>query len=219
MHTSLKKVKKAKSVDKDDEPLHVGFLRNENERVNFGGNYDYMSRAYFISQDYENRGEKIRPTCKEMLDAYIPPLFLEKAKLAEIPIPSYYISNGFFEPPVIIDPINPFTLKGRVVLKQGRAKSIAKSLTRNFTYAICCQEIPEKGRVIYFRSVLGWSIQTKYRDLSKVVWDVFKIPLAKIRVIQLESGEMLLSDISPLFLEDLKKREKEYLEERVIWDN
>jgi hypothetical protein len=210
---------KAKSVDEDDEPLHVGFLRNENERVNFGGNYDYMSRAYFISQDYENRGERIKPTCKEMLDAYVPPLFLEKAKLADIPIPPYYISNGYFEPPAIIDPVNPFTLKGRVVLKPSRVKNITKSLTRNFTYAICCQEITEKSRVVYFRSVLGWSTQIKYRNISKIVWEVFNIPLAKIRVIQLESGEMLLSDISPLFLEDLKKREKQYLEDRVIWGN
>lgn len=219
MKTSSAKGIKLKDAIKEDEPLLVGSLENEENKINLGGNYDYMSRAYFISQDYENREEKIIPTCKEMLDAYVPPLFLEKAKLARIPIPQYYISNGFFEPPVIIDPVNPFTLKGRIVLKHGRAKSIAKSLTRNFTYAICCQEIPEKGKVVYFRSVIGWSTQAKYRYLSKVVWEVFHIPLAKIRVIQLENGEMLLSDISPLFLEDLKQREKQYLEDRITWDS
>lgn len=193
-------------------------LVDSNDLVNLAGNYDYLSDGYYLSQDKEIAGHAIRPTCKEMLDAYVPPLFLEKAKLAGVPVPDYYISNGYFEPPVIVDPINPFTLKGRIVWKPGKAKSIAKSLTRNFTYAICCQEIPEGSTITRFRSVLGWSMNARFRELSRVVWEQFGIPLARVRVIRNRNGQLLLSDISPLFLEDLGTRETRYLKERITWE-
>ncbi|MBU1864758.1 MAG: hypothetical protein KKH94_13965, partial [Candidatus Omnitrophica bacterium] len=107
----------------------------------------------------------------------------------------------------------------RVVLKSGRAKSIAKSLTRNFTYAVCCQEIPAESKIVYFRSVLGWAVQPRFRQLSSVVFEVFGVPLAKVRVIVTKSNQFLLSDISPLFMEDLGAREVGYLKERVLWDS
>ena len=202
-----------------DRNCNIAKLVDLGGLVNLAGNYDYLSDGYYLSQDYEIGGFSIRPSCKEMLDAYVPPLFLEKAKLAGVPVPEFYISNGYFEPPVIVDPINPFTLKGRVVLKSGRVKSIAKSLTRNFTYAVCCQEIPEGGKVVYFRSILGWTVQPRFRELSRIVWEVFGVPLAKVRVMRTKSNQFLLSDISPLFMEDLGVHEAGYLKERVSWDS
>lgn len=196
----------------------IGRLAEENTLVNLAGNYDYLSRAYYESQDRLLNGKNIVPTCQDMLDAYVPPLFLEKARMAKVPVPECYISNGYFEPPVIVDPINPFTLKGRMVLKPGRAKSIAKSLTRNFTYAICCQELPPGSRVSYFNSILGWCLKEKYLEQSGIVWEIFRIPVARVRVVKLQEGGILLSDISPLPLADLQSRELKYIEERVQWD-
>ncbi len=188
------------------------------ELVNLSGDYDYLSSGYYLSQDYENAGQEIRPSCKEILDAYIPPLCLEKAKLAGVAVPSFYISNGYFEPPVIVDPINPFTLKGRLVLRTSRAKSAAKSLTRNFTYAICCQEIPPGAKVRFFRAVLGWSAQPAFREVAAAVWEIFAIPLAMVRVLRTVEGTTLLSDIAPLDPRRLTRREAGYLQERVTWD-
>lgn len=196
----------------------VARLVHSNVLVNLAGNYDYLSDGYYLSQDFENQGREIRPSSKDMLDAYVAPLLLEKAKLAGLPVPEYCISNGYFEPPAIVDPVNPFMLRGRTVLRQGKVKSIAKSLTRNFTYAICCQAIPEGAKVGYFRSVLGWAVRPAYRDVSDAVWNVFGIPLAKVRVIRTHEGEVLLSDISPLFIEDLGVQESRYLKEHVTWD-
>ncbi|UCG63212.1 MAG: RimK-like ATPgrasp N-terminal domain-containing protein [Candidatus Zixiibacteriota bacterium] len=195
----------------------VGRLADYDGYVNLAGDYDYLSQAYYVSQDRLLSGELIVPSCQDMLDAYVSPLFLEKARLAGLPVPEYYISNGYIEPPVIVDPVNPFTLKGKVVLKASRAKSIAKSLTRNFTYAICCQELPEGSQVAYFKAVLGWCVGDEYREMARVIWDVFKIPLARIRVIKLADGGILLSDIAPLPFTELGKREMEYIKERVVW--
>ncbi|HOP06403.1 MAG TPA: RimK-like ATPgrasp N-terminal domain-containing protein [candidate division Zixibacteria bacterium] len=202
-----------------DRANHIARVDEREELINLGGNYDYLSRAYYVSRDLEHAGKPIRPNCRQMLDAYVPPLFLEKARLANVPIPEFYISNGFFEPPAIVDPINPFTLRGRVVMKPGRVKTISRSLTRNHTYAVCCQEIPPQARVIRFRAILGWTVSPSLREAAAMVWNVFSIPLATVRALKLEDGSVLLSDIAPLYLEDLKPREMHHLKERVKWVN
>jgi len=185
--------------------------------VNLAGDYDYLEEGYYVSQDYEFQGMSIRPTCKEMLDAYIQPLFLEKARLAGLQVPEYYVSNGYFEPPVVIDPINPFMIRSRVVMKKGRERSIAKSMTRNFTYAICCQEIPPGGRVQFFRAVMGWCGVPVYREMAAAIWNHFHIPLARVRVVLTEDGRVLASDVSHLTLESLRVREWACLQDRIEW--
>jgi len=211
------KAGRATAVSEKAESSYLCRMPDETALVNLGGDYDYLSRAYYISQDVENSGELVRPTCKEMIDAYVPPLFLEKAQLAGLEVPEYYISNGLFEAPAIVDPVNPFTLKGRTAMKPSRVKSIAKSLTRNYTYAVCCRPLPEESKIIRFRSILGWSLQAQYREASQVIWNVFSVPLGIVRLIQTKDGKLLFSDISPLPFEELSKREKKYIEERVSW--
>lgn len=196
---------------------YVAWFELGNCYVNLAGDYDYLEHSYYISLEYEHKGKHLLPTCKEMLDAYIPPIFIEKAQRAGVPVAEHYISNGYFEPPVIIDPVNPFMIKSRTILKPGREPAIAKSMTRNYTYAICCQKLPIDSQVKKFRSVLGWCSDPKFRKMSKIVWDVFHIPIATVRVIVPRTGKMLLSDISPLTLENLRAGEFEYLKENIRW--
>jgi hypothetical protein len=190
----------------------LGFL------VNLAGNYDYLEQPYYISQEYEYHNTEIHPSCKEMLDAYIPPIFLETARVAGLQVPEFYISNGYFEPPVIIDPINPFMIKSRIVNKTGREKAIAKSMTRNFTYAICCQEIPAGSKITKFRSVLGQSRKHLFEGISRQVWENFHIPLAIVRVIMTADDRILLSDISQLPFEKLNHQELSILEKHISWE-
>ncbi|MBN2227112.1 MAG: RimK-like ATPgrasp N-terminal domain-containing protein [candidate division Zixibacteria bacterium] len=197
---------------------YIAFYNHEQCHVNISGNYDYMELPYYLSQDLENDGKTVRPTCKEMLDAYITPLALEKARLAGIPAPEFYLTNSYFEPPVVIDSINPFMIRSRVVHKNGMEKSVAKSLTRNFKYAMCCQEIPPEGEVKYFRSVLGWTTSSRYRAIAADIWNTFHIPLARIRVIVTPDERILFSDISKLPLEKLTKREMAFLQEQITWE-
>jgi hypothetical protein len=151
------------------------------------------------------------------LDAYIVPLCLEKARLAGLKIPPYYITNDFFEPPVIVDSINPFMSRQSIVLKVGHQERVSKSLTRNFTYAICCQELPAGARIGYFRAVLGGSVWQRYRPLALAIWKVFRVPLAVVRVMMLSNQEVLLSGLQPLPFERLSVRELDYVQKRVTW--
>jgi len=186
--------------------------------VNLAGNYDYLELPYYISQDFENGGQRIHPTCEEALDAYVTPLFLEKAKLSGLPVSTYYITNNYFEPPVVIDSVNPFMIRSRVVLKPGREQSVAQSLTRNYKYSICCQEIPEGARVRYFRAVMGWCNIPRYKAFALEIWRVFKMPLARVRIIEKSDGTIFYSDLSQLPFEKLNKKEISYLRDLLKWE-
>ena len=196
---------------------YIAYLTESDCLVNLAGRYDYLELPYYVSQDLEATGKKVYPSCGEMLDAYITPLFLEKARAAGLKIPEYYITNGYFEPPVVVYPINPFMQKFSIVRRAGHRTEMAKSMTRNYTYAVCCEEIPEGADIRHFRSVLGWSISARYRDLSMRIWETFRIPLAGIRLLVLKSGEMLLSDLFQLPFESLNQRELAWLGERISW--
>ena len=195
----------------------VGWYETGNIHLNLCGDYDYLENGYYLSQEFEKRGDNIYPNCKEMLDAYIPPIFLEKAQRAGVPVPRHFISNGYFEPPVIIDPINPFMFKSRTILKPGREQAIAKSMTRNYTYAVCCQQLNPGDTVVKFRSVLGWCTNSDFRKFSGLIMEVFHIPLATVRLVMQKNGEALFSDISPLDFESLRATEFEYLEGKISW--
>ena len=51
-----------------------------------------------------------------------------------------------------------------------------------------------------------------------MVWETFRIPLAKIRVVVKSEGDVLLSDISHLPLEDLNDKEIHFLADRLRWE-
>ena len=190
-------------------------LRDENCIANLAGNYNYLETGYYNSLDLEADGLTVHPTCKEALDAYITPLMLEKARLNNVPVPEWYVTNGHFEPPVIIDTINPFMTRHSIVERHGHIDRVAKSMTRNFKYAICCQEIPSGAKIGTFRAILGWSVVPAHRPLAEAIWRVLRIPLAVVRIIQLRDESILLSDINPLPFAKLNDRERFYLQKRV----
>jgi hypothetical protein len=196
-------------------PRYLARLRDESCIVNLAGNYNYLEHGYYASLDLEADGVDVHPTCKEALDAYVTPLMLEKARLHSVPVPEWYITNGYFEPPVIIDTINPFMTRHSIVEKPGHVDRVAKSMTRNFKYAMCCQEIPHEAKIGTFRAILGWSVVPAHRPLAEALWKIFRIPLSVVRIIQLDSEQVLLSDINPLPFESLNDRERFYLQKRV----
>jgi hypothetical protein len=196
---------------------HIAYLEGQDCLVNLAGDYHYLSAGYYLSQDLENQGKNIHPTPREVMDAYIVPLFLEKARLAELPIPTYYITNDYFEPPVVVDAVNPFMMRQSIVRKEGHQERVTKSLTRNYTYAICCQVLPVEARVADFRAALGWSVAPQYRSLAASIWEVFRIPLALVRVIMPRNGTPLLSAIRPLPQNRLNSRERGHVDQQVRW--
>jgi hypothetical protein len=203
--------------NKADRCGYIGFLPEENCHVNLAGYYGYLETAYYNSQDTEAEGKEIHPTCREIMDCSVVPIFLERARLEGLPVPDFYVTNEYFEPPVIIDPINPFMSRHSIVLKSGHQDRVAKSLTRNYTYAICCQELPPGAKIGSFRSILGWCPQSRYQSLSREIWRIFRMPLAHVRVIILTDGDVMVSRLLSLPFRKLTSNELRHIENRVEW--
>ena len=127
----------------------------------------------------------------------------------------HYISNDIFEPPCIVYPINPFMKRHSVVYKSGHVKRIAKSMTRNFKYAICVQKISENVAIREYKCVMGHTTRDEVQDIAAKVWDLFHLPICTIRVI--ENGKVMLSAIEPCPLQELGSRELKLLRKANEW--
>lgn len=198
-------------------PSLMGFHESERCHVNLAGDYDYLGQGYYASQDLEAAGLSVRPTCQEALDAYVTPVFLEKAQQLGLTTPEHYTTHGDFEPPAIVDSLNPFMSRQSVVRSPAAQERVARSLTRNFKYLISCQSLPPGARVSWFRAVLGWCQPPVYRPLAQQVWTIFHLPLARVRVIVPVKGAPLLSGVWPLPADELNAREVGVVHSVVSW--
>ncbi len=183
--------------------------------VNILGDYRYMSEGHYGSVEAEVQGIPVYPTVKESLDAYVVPLCLERCKEAGITVPDYYISNDYFEPPAIVYPINPFMKKHSVVLKAGHVKRIAKSMTRNFKYAICVEKIADDANIREYKCVMGTTTCKELDEMAARVWEQFHLPICNLRVI--EDGVIALSAIEALELHELGSKELKLLRKANEW--
>ncbi len=198
-------------------PALIGYHEAERCFVNLAGDYDYLGAGYYASQDLEVAGKPVRPTCQEALDAYVTPVFLHKAQQLGLSTPEHYTTHGEFEPPAIVDSLNPFMSRQCVVRSPAAQERVARSLTRNFKYLICCQTLPPGARVAWFRAVLGGCQPPAYRALAQQVWAIFHLPLAKVRVVVPADGAPLLSGVWPLPLGELNAREVARVRGVVSW--
>lgn len=200
--------------------MNNGFLyklnTDEDTFFNMYGDYTYLTEGYYESLDTELKGLKILPTTEEAIDAYVVPLAMEKAKLNHISTPEYEIVTDKINPPVIAYPINPYTSKFEIVTENDDLRKKLNAVTMSGKFATLCQRLSEDYRIDIVRSVLGQTLVIEYEEFAKKIFNVYRIPLMKIRVIVTHS-EYLLSAIEPLLFDELTLKEKKFLEELGTW--
>lgn len=184
--------------------------------LNLAGDYSYLSEGYYRSLDAELEGLDISPTTAEALDAYVVPIALEKAVRAGLKVPDYSVTLDRLVPPVLAYPVNPFSTAGELVLAEHDLKKRLKSLTRNGTYAVLCQTLPEDYRLDTLRVVLGRTTAEAYTDFAWQVFEVFGLPLMRVRVI-VTPHQYLFSSIGPLPFSDLSEEERVLIESLGTW--
>ena len=176
--------------------------------VNLDGDYTYMTAGYYASLDAELRGERVAPTTADAIDAYVVPLAMERAARAGIAVPTYeLVTDRFPAPPFMAYPVNPFSTKGELVEDAETLEARRKGLTYTGKYAVLVQRLPVDYRIDVVRIVLGRTLVPEYESFAKQVFDAFRIPLLKARVI-VASKTYQLSSIEPLPLDDLTLNEK-----------
>lgn len=181
--------------------------------MELSGNYEYLTEGYYRCQDAELQGRpSVMPRCSDALDAYVVPIALEKAQLAGIPIPEWYLTNEYFPPPAVVYGVNPFTRKFAVVFTEDERDRAAKQLTWNFKYSVCCQRITSDVEIVDFAMVDGRTARPDMEAMARQVHEVFNLPMGSIRV--LKTGSIIqLSAIELLPKRALGMQERTWLNE------
>lgn len=185
--------------------------------ANLSGDYTYLTDGYYLSLDAEQAGLNVLPTTAEALDAYVVAIAMEKARLAGVAVPEHQIiTDRFPAPPLMAYPINPFTLAGELLLDGAAIEARRKGLTYTGKYAVLAQSLPADYRIDMLRLVLGRSLVPQYEEFGAVLFELFRLPLMRVRVI-VTPKEYMLSAIEPLPFGQLNQEERALLEGMGRW--
>lgn len=178
------------------------------EVANLAGDYTYLTSGYYASLDAEMAGLAVLPSTAEALDAYVVPIAMAKAAAAGMPVPEHQIVTDRFPPtPLMAYPINPFSSKGELLLDEAAVESRRKGLTYTGKYAVLVQHLPHDYRIDVLRLVLGRSLVPEYEELAWQLFELFRLPLMKVRMI-VTTRSYQLSAIEPLPFAELTDAER-----------
>ncbi|MDD1757586.1 MAG: hypothetical protein LUQ22_02505, partial [Methanotrichaceae archaeon] len=100
-------------MNKRKDPLFkkdlIYTLKKDDSEYIINESYFYKTEPYYTIVKNENEGIRTIPASGEVLDAYIVPICLEKAKLAGIPVCDWVISYQYVSVPAIIYGLNYFS--------------------------------------------------------------------------------------------------------------
>lgn len=162
--------------------------------------YSYKTEPYYTILDYELRGKVVRPSSSAVLDAYIVPMCLERAKLAGIPVAEWGISQGFVPLPSVIYGLNYFATSAEYFLVRDgeKAKEVIAHVTNKGKYPFCYQRIPPDAAIHSCVSVFGRTAGScsSVAGLAQEIYRIFSLPL--VTMVFVKSGDTYrLSSLSP----------------------
>jgi len=162
--------------------------------------YSYKTEPYYTILRYELMGKKVRPSTSAVLDAYVVPMCLERAKLAGIPVADWGIAQGFVPLPSVIYGINYFATSAdfTVVRDDAKAKEVIAHVTNKGKYPFCYQKITPGATVHSCVSIFGRTADScaAVASLAAMVYEIFSIPLVTMVLIR-EGDDIRLSSLSP----------------------
>ncbi|MGE5558739.1 MAG: RimK-like ATPgrasp N-terminal domain-containing protein [Bacillota bacterium] len=200
-------------------PVYNGFSKDDTLLFNMHGDYTYLTEGYYRSLDAQMTEKTILPTVEQILDAYVVPLAMEKAKMHNLPVPEYKIVNDHVgvATPAIAYPINPFSDKFELIVNPEEVIPKIKTVTRLSKYAAIVQTLPDDDyRIDTLRCILGKTLAREYEDFAWQIFTTFGIPLMKVKVIVTKSS-YLFSSIGPFELNQLTINEKRMIEGMGTW--
>jgi hypothetical protein len=150
-----------KSNSKRDQAIpkdSLFFIRCDNIFHTISKNYSYKTETYYSILSYELEGRPVLPSSRVILDAYVVPLCLERAKRGGIPVCDWGISQGYVPLPVILNGLNYFATTSDffVVNDNTRAKQVIRPYRQQYERAvqgidILCEEwVNSNGLIIRF---------------------------------------------------------------------
>jgi hypothetical protein len=190
-------------------------LDEDDSRYIINESYFYKTEPYYTIVKNEHEGIKTVPSSSDVLDAYIVPICLEKAKLAGISVCDWVISYQYVSLPSIVYGLNYFSTPEDhfVVSNIGEASQVIKHVTNHGKYPFCYQKIKDASSVMKCVSIFGKTINCCERisALAEKIYEVFRIPLVEIVLVKDAEGYRL-SSLAPVKYSQLSKEETEMLQ-------
>jgi hypothetical protein len=187
-------------------------------------NHFYKSEAYYTAVSSEMSGINTVPSSGQVIEAYVVPICLEKAKLSGIAVSEWEISYQYASTPCVIYGLNYFSTPSEffVVKDEETAKDVIKHVTNKGKYPFCYQKLAQGANMVAVTSVFGHAVENDDPEVAKMISDVyrlFKIPLF-IAILIEHDGKYSLSSMGPVRYSKLTIREKhllgEYLQSRAV---
>ncbi|MDD1769737.1 MAG: RimK-like ATPgrasp N-terminal domain-containing protein [Methanomassiliicoccales archaeon] len=197
---------------KEDEIVSLPF--DETTHI-VSENHFYKSEGYYALVKNEASGVKTLPRSSDVIDAYVVPICLEKAKLEGISVCDWEISYSYAKPPCIVYGLNYYSTPDQFVVAsdQEQVRQTVKHVTNSGRYPFCYQalrdgEKPQKATAVF--GELAKQKDEKLAALAKKVYEVFSIPLVTILYVQ-RDGAPHLSSLGPVKYSKLTKPERAML--------
>jgi hypothetical protein len=185
--------------------------------LNLNMDYRYLKTGYYVSLHAEVLGNRVIPSCENIIDSSRTPILLLRAKLAGIPtLPSVVTDSvkkiiselGF---PVVVFAVNPFISEGfKTANNKSALYRAIKSLGMNYKFDVCAQ--PLKGEMVSVKSFFGKCEQQDEatRQVAQKVFELFHIPLCTLHIQKVQDKAYLSA------LQTLKKEELSVNDLKVI---
>jgi hypothetical protein len=181
--------------------------------------YSYKTETYYAILRHELEGNRVIPSSKDILDAYVVPICLERARLTGIPVPQWGISQGYFPVPAIIYGVNYFSTTSDYVIvsDSDKAKDVTNHITNHGKYPFCYQKIGDGATVQSCISVFGETVTTDIgiSQLAKKVYDLFSLPLVKMVFLKY-LDKYQLSSLNPTKYTQIPVEERALLMSHII---
>jgi hypothetical protein len=189
--------------------------------LNLNNDYRYLKMGYYVSIHAEILGNSVIPSSENIIDASRTPLLLLKASKAGIPTLPYLVTSsvkqiisvlGF---PVVVFAVNPFSYDGfKIAGNRSALYRAVKSLSMNYKFAVCAQ--PLRGEMVSFKAVFGrCSLGAELERISRMVYEVFKIPICKLHIQSVEN-EAYLCGLQPLKMEEILPSDIEMVSAEIL---
>ena len=177
--------------------------------LNLSNEYRYLKTGYYVSLHAEVLGNRVIPSCENIIDSSRIPILLLRASRAGVSTLPFLVTDsvkkiasdlGF---PVMIFAVNPFIYDGyKTASNKSSLYRAMKSLGMNYKFAVCAQ--PLIGEIVTFKTFFGKCPfqDRELQNISQRVYEIFKIPVCKLHV-QKTKEKAYLCGLQPLSKDEL----------------
>jgi len=189
--------------------------------LNINNEYRYLKTGYYVSMHAEILGNRVIPSCENIIDSSRTPILLLRAAKAGVPTLPFLVTDsvkkitnelGF---PVILFAVNPFIYDGyKLAHNKSSLYRAMKSLGMNYKFAVCAQ--PVRGELFSIKSFFGkiTSQDSQTQKIAEKVYETFKIPLCKLHI-QKTVGKVYLCGLQPVNREELSEQDLKIISNEV----